>query len=66
MLRDQLFYLSRVGFDAFALRADQEPREALSGLEDFSNNYQASVGRLPLFRRRLEQANEEESKERAA
>ena len=54
VLRDQLYYLSRCGFDAFALRADQDPQQALSALDDFSEAYQASVERPePLFRRRL-------------
>jgi len=51
--RDQLFYLSRCGFDAFALRADQNSVDALAALDDFSEAYQASVERpVPLFRRR--------------
>lgn len=55
VLRDQIFYLSRCGFDAFALRADQDPAQALSALADFSEAYQTSVERpQPLFRRRLE------------
>ena len=55
VLRDQLYYLSRCGFDAFALRADQNPAQALSALDDFSEAYQASVERPePLFRRRLQ------------
>lgn len=55
VLRDQLCYLSRCGFDAFALRADQNPAQALSAFDDFSEAYQASVERPePLFRRRLE------------
>jgi uncharacterized protein (DUF934 family) len=54
VLRDQLYYLSRCGFDAYALRADQDPGQALSALDDFSEAYQASVERPdPLFRRRL-------------
>jgi uncharacterized protein (DUF934 family) len=54
VLRDQLCYLSRCGFDAFALRADQNLEQALSALDDFSEAYQASVERpQPLFRRRL-------------
>ncbi|MFO7188922.1 MAG: DUF934 domain-containing protein [Pseudomonadota bacterium] len=54
VLRDELFYLSRVGFDAFALRADQDVEECLRAFDDFSEAYQASVERpLPLFRRRL-------------
>ena len=55
VLRDQLYYLSRCGFDAFALRADQDLLQALSAFDDFSEAYQASVERpQPLFRRRLE------------
>jgi len=51
--RDQLYYLSRVGFDAFQLREGEDAREALAALRDFSEAYQASVERpLPLFRRR--------------
>lgn len=54
VLRDQLYYLSRCGFDAFALRADQHPGRALAALNDFSEAYQTSVERpQPLFRRRL-------------
>ncbi|MEO8344007.1 MAG: DUF934 domain-containing protein [Gallionella sp.] len=52
VLRDQLFYMQRVGFDAFATRADKNIHEALKGLSDFSLNYQASSDeKLPLFRR---------------
>ena len=54
VLRDQLYYLSRCGFDAFALRADQDLKQSLAALDDFSEAYQASVERPePLFRRRL-------------
>ena len=54
VLRDQLCYLSRCGFDAFSLRADQDPMRALAALDDFSETYQAAADRPePLFRRRL-------------
>jgi uncharacterized protein (DUF934 family) len=66
VLRDQLYYLSRCGFDAFALRDDQDPQQALSAFDDFSDNYQATVERLPLFRRRLDPPRPREEKERAA
>ena len=53
VLRDQLFALRRVGFDAFALRADKDPYDALKAFEDYSEVYQASADQpLPLFRRR--------------
>lgn len=51
--RDQLFYLSRVGFDAFALRNGDDPEAAVAALDDFSEAYQAAIDRpTPLFRRR--------------
>jgi uncharacterized protein (DUF934 family) len=51
--RDQLFYLSRVGFDAFELKDGIDAEAALSAFGDFSEAYQTSVERpLPLFRRR--------------
>lgn len=53
VLRDQLFYLSRCGFDAFALKDPANSAAALASLCDFSDAYQASVERpQPLFRRR--------------
>ncbi len=53
ILRDQIFYLTRVGFDAFTLRDDQNPEIALPAGADFSVAYQASTDQpLPLFRRR--------------
>jgi uncharacterized protein (DUF934 family) len=52
VLRDQLFYMSRVGFNAFAVRADRDIHDALKGLTDFSEPYQASWDiKAPLFRR---------------
>jgi uncharacterized protein (DUF934 family) len=45
--------MHRCGFDAFAIRADKDPHEALEGLKDFSVTYQAATDEpLPLFRRR--------------
>ncbi len=52
VLRDQMFYMQRVGFDAFAPRADRSIEDALKGLSDFSEKYQTSWDeKLPLFRR---------------
>ena len=36
VLRDQLYFLQRCGFDSFALRADQPPDEALAAFHDYS------------------------------
>ncbi len=52
VLRDQLFYMQRVGFDAFATRADRSIEDALKGLSDFTEPYQPSWDRkAPLFKR---------------
>jgi uncharacterized protein (DUF934 family) len=52
VLRDQLFQMQRVGFDAYATRQDRSIQDALKGLTVFSETYQASVDQpLPLFRR---------------
>jgi uncharacterized protein (DUF934 family) len=59
VLRDQLFYLRQCGFNAFAVRADRSLSDALRGLADFSDNYQATATRpVPLFRRRATPAAE--------
>jgi len=55
VLRDQLYYLRQCGFNAFAVRSDRNLEEALKGLRDFSDNYQATAARpVPLFRRRAQ------------
>ena len=54
VLHDHLFFMEQCGFDAFALREDQDAQEALSVFGTFSDGYQTSVLRpVPLFRRRL-------------
>jgi len=51
--RDHLYYMAQCGFDAFELRAGEDPQEALAAFNDFSDGYQATVARpQPLFRRR--------------
>jgi uncharacterized protein (DUF934 family) len=53
VLRDQLYYLRQCGFNAFAVRSDRSLEEALKGLGDFSDNYQATAAQpVPLFGRR--------------
>lgn len=58
VLRDQLFYMQRVGFDAFAPRPDRKIEDVLKGLTDFSEVYQTSFDqKLPLFRRAQRKGN---------
>ena len=50
--RDHLYAMAACGFDAFLLREGEDAHEALAAFADFSESYQARVGRAPLFRRR--------------
>ena len=50
--RDQLYYLSQVGFDAFAIREDLDAEAAVASLRDFTDGYQETQVRTPWFRRR--------------
>lgn len=53
VLRDQLFYMHRCGFDAFELQAGKSVRDALQAFEELSVRYQAGADDpRPLFRRR--------------
>jgi uncharacterized protein (DUF934 family) len=55
VLRDQLYYLSQCGFNAFAVQEGRGLEDALEALGDFSDNYQATWRRpIPLFRRRAQ------------
>lgn len=58
VLRDQLLAMARCGFDAFDLRSDRDPHDALLALDEFSVQYQAAWDNpLPLFRRRHDQTS---------
>jgi uncharacterized protein (DUF934 family) len=53
VLRDQLFFMRRCGFDAYVLREDQDMDTALAAFNDFHDAYQPAIDQpLPLFRRR--------------
>jgi len=43
VMRDQLFYMTRCGFDAFALRAYQDPQVCLTAFGDFTAPYQPAI-----------------------
>ncbi len=52
VLRDQLFFLKRSGFNSFAMRTDRSAAEAIASLNDFSRPYQGAVDEArPAFRR---------------
>ncbi len=52
VLRDQLFFLKRSGFNSYLIRADRSAEDALASLQDFSQPYQGAVDNaLPVWRR---------------
>lgn len=52
VLRDQLFFLKRSGFDSYLIRADRNAEEALNSLKDFTQPYQGAVDNTqPVWRR---------------
>jgi len=55
VLRDQLWFHARCGFDAFAVRADKDIHDALNAFGELTIPYQNAVDQpVPLFRRRGE------------
>lgn len=67
VLRDQMFYMQRVGFNAFATRPDRNIHDALKSLTDFSEKYQASADeKMPLFKRRLRAIANQDGSQKAA
>jgi uncharacterized protein (DUF934 family) len=53
VLRDQLNYMRRCGFDAFAIRADKNIHDAIKSFTHYTVRYQGAVDDpVPLFRRR--------------
>ena len=53
VLREQLFYLRRCGFDAFVLAEGKDREDALSAFSDFSVAYQPAADQgPPIWRRR--------------
>ncbi|QIL89049.1 DUF934 domain-containing protein [Microbulbifer harenosus] len=52
-MRDQLTYLKRCGFNAFAYQGNQPLEGLLESLQDFTDSYQSAVDQpLPIYRRR--------------
>ena len=53
IIRDQLFFMQRCGFNAFAFETELDLVEAIKSLQDFSDAYQVAVDQpQPLFKRR--------------
>ena len=53
VLRDQIFFLKRSGFDSYLIREDRNAKDAIKGLNDFSDPYQGASDILePVWKRR--------------
>ena len=53
VLRDQVAFHARCGFDAFAVRADKDINDALNAFTEFTELYQGATDNpVPMFRRR--------------
>ncbi|MEJ7598525.1 MAG: DUF934 domain-containing protein [Kofleriaceae bacterium] len=53
VLRDQLYYMARCGFDAYELASGKSLESALEAFAEFSVKYQAAADeKLPIYRRR--------------
>jgi uncharacterized protein (DUF934 family) len=53
VLRDNLFYMERCGFDAFELKPGKPLESALQAFGELSNTYQTATDqKLPIYRRR--------------
>lgn len=56
-IRDQVYFLSRVGVSAFECPEGSDPGELLAALQDFSVKYQASADEAqPIYRRHTRSA----------
>ena len=53
VLRDLIFFLKRSGFNSYLIRKDRDAKDAIKGLDDFSDPYQgASDIEDPVWKRR--------------
>lgn len=59
VLRDQLFYMARCGFDSFALADGEDADRALAYFQTFTDAYQGATDLAPLFLRRRAAATDE-------
>lgn len=52
VLRDQLYFLKRSGFNSYLIRADRSAEQAIASLNDFTQPYQGAVDEpRPVFKR---------------
>ncbi len=53
VMRDQMFYMQRCGFNAYEVKVDRDIKDALHAFDDFTVTYQTSADEaVPLYRRK--------------
>lgn len=51
IMRDQLYFLKRSGFDSYEIKAGRNAEEAIASLSDFTQPYQGATDDVPVWRR---------------
>jgi uncharacterized protein (DUF934 family) len=51
VMRDQLYFLKRSGFDSYEIKEGRNAQEAIASLNDFTQPYQGAVSDVPVWRR---------------
>ncbi len=51
IMRDQLFFLQRSGFDSYLIKDGRNAEEAIASLNDFTQPYQGASNDVPVWRR---------------
>ncbi|MEO1956841.1 MAG: DUF934 domain-containing protein [Methylophilaceae bacterium] len=51
IMRDQLFFLKRSGFDSYLIKEGRNAEEAIASLNDFVQPYQSATDDVPVWRR---------------
>lgn len=51
IMRDQLYFLKRSGFDSYEIKEGRNAEEAIASLSDFTQPYQGATDDVPVWRR---------------
>lgn len=51
IMRDQLYFLKRSGFDSYLIKEGRNAEEAIASLDDFTQPYQGATDDVPVWRR---------------
>ncbi len=51
IMRDQLYFLKRSGFDSYLIKEGRNAEEAIASLDDFKQPYQGATDDVPVWRR---------------